>query len=111
MTATFTVTMGPPPPLPPEPPEPPDPPEPPVPPPVPPVPPLPPEPLVLVVVLGLEVLPPQETIPAASTSVSVITRKPRMITAALTLRRPIANIVMEIRQNAASAIPHAIGLP
>lgn len=78
------------------------------------MPPLPLEPLVpvVLVVLGLDVLPPQETIPAASARVSVITRRPRMTTAALSsLRRPTHRIVMEIRQNAASAILHAIGLP
>lgn len=99
--------------MPPLPPEPPDPPEPPVP-PLPPVPPVPPEPLVpvVVVVLGLEVLPPQETIPAASARVSVITRKPRMTIAALSsLRRLMASIVMEIRQNAAKARLATIGLP
>ena len=66
----------------------------------------------MLVVLGLEVLPPQETIPAASANVSAITKKPRMTTAALSsLRRPIASIVRKMRQNAAGAILHAIGLP
>ena len=58
-------------------------------------------------VLEVDVLPPQETSPAASTTVSVMTNKPRKTTAALTLclRRKV-NIV-SIMQSAAKTIAHA----
>jgi hypothetical protein len=75
---------------------------------------LPLEPLVpvVLVVLGFELPPLQETSPAPSARVSVITRKPRITIAALSFwRRPIASIVITIRPKAAKDILHAIGLP
>jgi hypothetical protein len=75
--------------------------------PPPPVPVLPVVPLVL-----FDVPPPQETSPAASTTVNVMTRKPRVRTAPLNLRRRlVASIIRHIRHNAANAILHAIELP
>lgn len=76
-----------------------------------PVPVLPLEPLVLVV-LGLDVLPPHETSPAANTTVSVITAKPRRRTAALVFwRRPQAKIAIIINPSTATAAPaNAMGL-
>jgi len=89
-----------------DPPELPDPPEPPDPdPPLPPV--LPVPPVLVVVVLGVDVLPPQDTSAVARTIVKVITKKPRKTTAALSLcRRPRVNIV-SIMQSAARAIVQA----
>jgi hypothetical protein len=75
---------------------------------------LPLEPLVpvVLVVLGLEVLPPQETSAAPSANVNVTTRKPRITTAVLSFwRRPSASIVIAIRPNAANPILNATGLP
>jgi hypothetical protein len=73
--------------------------------------PLPPEPVVRVV-LVLDVLPSQETSPAARTTVSVITRNPRIKAAALNPRcRPAVSIAITIRHSAAKAMLHAIGLP
>jgi hypothetical protein len=67
---------------------------------------------VVLVVLGLEVPPLQETNPAPSARVNVITRKPRITIAALSFwRRPIASIVIAIRPKAANDMLHAIGLP
>ena len=61
----------------------------------------------VVLVLGVDVCPPQETRPAARTMVRVITKKPRANTAALNFwRLPRVNIV-SIMQRAASTIVHA----
>jgi len=76
-----------------------------LPPPVPPVPPV--VPLVL-----FDVPPPQETSPAASTIVNVMTRNPRIrIALPRSRRRPMANKSIVIRERVTRVILHAIDLP
>jgi hypothetical protein len=59
----------------------------------------------------LDVPPPQDTNPAANTTVNVMSRKPR-VTAPLNLwRRLVASIIRHIRHNSAKAMLHAIDLP
>ena len=83
----------------------------------PPVPPPVPVPLVVppelvVPAVPFDVLPPQETSPAASTTVRVITTKPRNTRALVrSRRRPMANMSIAIRERVARAIVNAIELP
>ena len=80
-------------------------------PPEPPVPPLPvpPEPLVppLFVVVGVDVLPPHDTSPAARTMVNVSTRNPRIKTGAPACCRRTSTNMNEMRQIPNSTIVHA----